>query len=80
MASAGTLQTYLDNAITHVAAGEYDDALQDIAAGRLALCGLPNTEIASWSDRFDGAEKAVRTLRGESSSGRPRSILLDRSR
>ena len=81
MPSAADLQTDLANARTHILAGEYDDALVDLAAAEVALSGLPNTEWANWQQQIDRAYALVEKLRAENdSSHRPRRLLLRRPR
>ncbi len=78
MAGTGNVQTYLDNAITHIQAGEYSDARVDLISAKVALIGVPDTDIARWRDRVDEAWALVQKMLKESSSRRPRAILLDR--
>lgn len=81
MPSAADLQTDLANARTHTLAGEYDSALQDLAAAEVSLSGLPNSEWASWRETIDRAYTLVEKLRAENdSSHRPRRMLLRRPR
>lgn len=81
MPSAADLQTDLANARTHTLAGEYDSALQDLAAAEIALSGLPNTEWGSWQQQIDRAYSLVEKLRSENDSDhRPVRVLLRRPR
>lgn len=78
MAGTGNVQTYLDQAITHIQAGEYSDARADLISAKIALIGVPDTDLARWRDRVDEAMALVESMLKESSTHRPRSILLDR--
>lgn len=79
MAGAGSARTYIDAATTHIAAGEYDDARQDLLAAEVSLIAEPDTAIATWAraaiaNAWDHLAKLTR----ESASFRPRRMLYDR--
>jgi len=78
MAGAGAVQTYLDAAIVHIAAGEYDNARTDLLAAEVALVGVPDTDIARWRATLTDVWAHLKELTKESSSFRPRRMLYDR--
>jgi len=79
MAGAGSARTYIDAAVVHIAAGEYDDARQDLLAAEVALIAEPDTSIATWARQaIANAWSHLNRMTAESSPFRPRRMLYDR--
>ena len=63
MADATTLQTYIDAAVTAIAAGSWATAETNILAAEAVLVAIPDTEFAEqrleWGRKLDSLKRSI---------------------